>query len=109
MINMVDRYVEMLTPGHIKQFAYNEQVPITDAEVNIVYNTIKTRYKDIIGGDYDIINSLQNKVSPQVYNKIIELYFEGAPYEAKVSRTVRNGGKTGEIILKGLPIVIILS
>jgi len=63
----------MLTPGHIKQFAYNEGVQITDNEVKLIYETIKTRYNEILNKDYSIIHDLKEQVSKPVYSKIVEL------------------------------------
>lgn len=70
---MIERYINMLTPGHIKQFAHNEEVQITENEVNVIYDAIKTRYQELLNGNYNVIHNLKDKVSIPVYNKIVEL------------------------------------
>jgi len=70
---MIEKYINMLTPAHIKQFAYNEGVQITENEIKVIYNTIKTRYQELLNGNYNIINDLKNEVSIPVYEKIVEL------------------------------------
>ena len=70
---MFEKYINMLTPGHIKQFADSENVEITEREVNLVYSTIKTRYKDLLAGDFTILETIKDELSEPVYKKTIEL------------------------------------
>jgi len=73
MKEMAEKYINMLTPGHIKQFARSENVYITEKEVNIVYDAIKSNYNSILNNDLRSIYELKDKLSVPVYNKIIEL------------------------------------
>ena len=73
MKEMVGKYIEMLTPEHIKVFASSEGVYITDQEVMLIYGTIKEHGLEIINGNTQYILNLEDKVSPPVYNKVWEL------------------------------------
>ena len=74
MEKIIGSYVARLTKNDIIQFANNNNVSLTGEEVNIIYNTIKTRWRDLLHNPNIVFNDLQGKVSPTTLQNIIHFY-----------------------------------
>lgn len=75
MINkIIGSYVNKLTKNDIKVFALNNNVNLTDNETNIIYQTIKQDWEQLLRNPNPIFNKVKNELNPNTYNKIIELY-----------------------------------
>lgn len=75
MINkIIGSYVNKLTKNDIKVFALNNNVNLTDNETNIIYQTIKQDWEQLLRDPNPIFNKVKSELNPNTYNKIIELY-----------------------------------
>lgn len=76
---LIENYINnKLSKEDIKNFAKKENTEITNDEIDIIYETIKKDWKTIYKGCnddiYDIFENLKSKLSPKVYEKVLELY-----------------------------------
>ena len=71
---LIEKYIDRLTKQDIITFANNNNTFLSSNEVDVIYNTIKTYWKDIIFNDYNaILNGIKNKINPTTYIKMKEL------------------------------------
>lgn len=74
MINIIEKYINNLTKEDIIKFATNNNLTITNEEINFVYSFIKCNYKDILANpDSFDITIYKNKFSENNYNFINNL------------------------------------
>ena len=71
---IIYQYINKLTKENIIQFGLKQNVTLNDDEVDIIYDYIKNDNKQIINNPLEIILEVKDKVSEQVYHKILELY-----------------------------------
>lgn len=72
---MLEKYINKLTKEDILKFSYTQNVKLTHEELDIIYFYIKEYWKQIVKSDpTSIFMELKEKLSPNVYNKMIELY-----------------------------------
>ena len=74
MEKFISSYVAGLTKNDIINFANNNNVSLTTEEVNIIHETIKTRWRDLLHNPNAVFNELQGKVSPETLRNIIHFY-----------------------------------
>lgn len=71
---IINSYINKITKEDIKAFATKENILINDKEINLIYNAIKKDKNIILSKEfYTYIKQYENKLSKEVYNKIIEL------------------------------------
>ncbi len=75
-------YMAKLKKEDIKAFSLKENIDIKNKEIDIIYDYIKNEPKRIIDNPLEVIEEIKDKVSIQVYDKILELYFQ---YKDKIS------------------------
>ena len=81
---LLKNYIKNLKKEDIKLFATNNNIIISNKELDIIYDTIKNEYENLLNGNHDqVFNKLNNKVSSDNYDKIINLFFE---YKKKYSQ-----------------------
>lgn len=74
---LLKNYINKLTKEDINLFATNNNINLSNKELDIIYNTIKNDYDNLLYGNHDkVFNELKNKVSTDNYDKIINLFFE---------------------------------
>lgn len=78
---MIDRiiseYINKLTPMDIKKYALQENIVLTDKEINILYNYALNDWYTILHSDpTTIFNDLKENLSSDAYNKLMNLYKE---------------------------------
>lgn len=74
-IFIINEYIKRITKEDIKKFAIKNKIELTEKEIDIIYQYIKTRYKEFINGNsLKILEEIKKEVSPNTYNKIISLY-----------------------------------
>lgn len=74
-IFIINEYIKRITQEDIKKFAIKNKIELTEKEIDIIYQYIKTRYKEFINGNsLKILEEIKKEVSPNTYNKIISLY-----------------------------------
>lgn len=71
---LIQKYINTITTEDIKNFAIKNKMPISDNEALIIYNFIKKYYNEVLNKNDQIFLLLKDKVRPQVYNNIIDLY-----------------------------------
>lgn len=74
MEKMINSYVNKLTKNDIIKFAKNNNITLTDEEVNIIFNTIKKDWRALLYNPNEVFASIKNKVSNTTYNNIIYFY-----------------------------------
>ena len=74
-ILIIEKYIKKLTKLDITNYATKQNIHLTESETNIIYNYIKTKYKDFLNGkEKEILIELKQKIKPTTYQKIEELY-----------------------------------
>lgn len=72
---MIEKYINKLTKEDILKFSYTQNVKLTHEELDIIYFYIKEYWRQIVKSDpTSIFMELKEKLSTNVYNKMIELY-----------------------------------
>ena len=79
--NIIKKYINYLKKDDIINFAKKEGVTLNNTELDIIYNTIKTRWEDIYNNGINVINEYKDKLNKVTYDKLIELY---SYYKAKL-------------------------
>ena len=47
---------------------------LNDNEINVIYDEIKNKWKQLYNGNTRVITNLENKINNKAYNKLIDLY-----------------------------------
>ncbi len=76
------KYMDKLTQDDILKFSYNQNVTITDNELNIIYTYIKKYPERILNEPLEVLSEIKDDISTNVYNKLLELYYK---YKNKIS------------------------
>ena len=72
---IIQKYINKLTKQDIINYSSNEKIQLSQKEIDIIYEYIKTRYLDFLSGNQDIIlKELKSKLNIKTYQKIEELY-----------------------------------
>ena len=73
---LIKNYINILTINDIKSYTLSKNTTLSDKEAKIIYDFIKTNYNNLLDKDDTSIKQLQNKLNPNLYNKILNLYNE---------------------------------
>ena len=73
--DIIKKYINYLTPIHIKNYANNKNITISNEEVNIIYKFIKDYYLELLE-DESILNKLKPLIRDDLYKEIIKEYKE---------------------------------
>jgi len=68
------QYINKIKKEDIVKFGIKEGIIIKKEETELIYDYIKNEYERIIQKPMDVIIEIKDKVSNQVYQKILELY-----------------------------------
>lgn len=75
MNNLIKKYIENITEQDIYNFALNEGIKLMDHETKIIYVYLKNYYQVFLNEDATFLfEELKEKLNPNTYNKLIELY-----------------------------------
>ena len=75
--DLIKKYISKLTMEDVINYLKKEAVPATKEEIEVLYQTIKTKYDEILDSDFlKFIKNNQKKFNHKLYNKIIEKYEE---------------------------------
>lgn len=72
---LIKNYIKYLEPIHIKNYANNKNIYITNGEVNIIHNFIKTYYNELLI-DESILLELKPLIREDLYTQILLEYKE---------------------------------
>ena len=73
--NLIREHVSRLTKDDVNKFAKDNNVVLNPNELNVVYNIIKNKWRELIYGDYNsIFESNRSSINSESYNKIKDLF-----------------------------------
>ena len=74
---IIINYIKKLTKNDIYRYCVNNNIPINEEEVDVIYYYIINRYNDFFEGrDLELLEEIKYKVRSFTYNKIVELYYK---------------------------------
>lgn len=73
---LVKKYINILTINDIKSYALSKNTILSEKEAKIIYNFIKENYNNLLDKNDTSIELLKNKLNPNLYNKVLDLYNE---------------------------------
>ncbi len=73
--DLIKKYINLLEPIHIKNYANNKNITITNQEVNIIHNFIKTYYNELLDNE-SILLELKPLIREDLYKEVIKEYKE---------------------------------
>jgi len=73
--DLIKKYINLLEPIHIKNYANNKNISITNQEVNIIHNFIKTYYNELLDNE-SILLELKPLIREDLYKQILLEYKE---------------------------------
>ncbi len=71
---LIKRYIYLLKPEDIKNYAKKQNVTLTNTEVTIIYDFIKSHYNELLNNNTKCFSLLKKELSSNLYEKIIVLY-----------------------------------
>ena len=75
--SLIKNYISKLTIEDIKRYASIKDINANEEEMQIVYEFIKNHYNKLLSQDMPFIeNKLKNKLRPELYNTLLNLYNE---------------------------------
>ncbi len=74
MNNLIKKYVDLLKKEDIINYSNKQNIILNKNELDLIYNTIKTRWNEIINDGIKVINEYKDKIEENTYKKLIELY-----------------------------------
>ena len=60
--------------NYIQKYISKENIQHTKEEIDLIYQSIKNDYHEILNNFKNYIEKQKNKLNPNLYNKIIEKY-----------------------------------
>lgn len=75
MINIIKKYVSMITIKDISDFGINNDIYLDDDELNVLYSVIKNNYEMLLTDDKKVFNYLEDKIKNDNLNKIKTLFY----------------------------------
>ena len=73
--DLIKKYINLLEPIHIKNYAENKNISISNEEVNIIHNFIKTYYNELLEEE-SILLELKPLIREELYNEVLKEYKE---------------------------------
>lgn len=74
-IELLKNYINKLTKEDIIKYIEKEKIKYNDNEINIIYNSIKNDYEEILNSNIENYISKHNiSLNKELYNKIIEKF-----------------------------------
>ena len=73
--DLIKKYINYLEPIHIKNYADNKHISISNDEVNIIYKFMKDYYLELLENE-SILNKLKPLIRDDLYEEIIKEYKE---------------------------------
>ena len=72
--NLIINYIKKITKEDIQKYISKENIQHTKEEIDLIYQSIKNDYHEILNNFQNYIQKIKNKLNPNLYNKIIEKY-----------------------------------
>ncbi len=71
---LIYKYIERIKKEDIANYSLSQNINLTTNELDIIYDYIKNKTNEILNNPSQLIDEIKDKVSINVYNKIVELY-----------------------------------
>lgn len=72
---LITNYIRKITKQDILNFSKNQNISLTDKEIDTIYFYIKNRYKEFLNGNHQsILEEIKPQVSSNTYSKILGYY-----------------------------------
>ena len=71
---LIYKYIERIKKEDIANYSLSQNINLTTNELDIIYDYIKNKTNEILNNPSKLIDEIKDKVSINVYNKIVELY-----------------------------------
>lgn len=72
--NLIINYINKITKQDIEKYISKENIQHTKEEIDLIYESIKNDYYEILNNFQNYIQKVKDKLNPNLYNKIIEKY-----------------------------------
>lgn len=72
--NLIINYINKITKQDIEKYISKENIQYTKEEIDLIYESIKNDYYEILNNFQNYIQKVKDKLNPNLYNKIIEKY-----------------------------------
>ncbi len=73
-MNIIDLYIRNMSKSNVLDFAYKNNIILSEEETNFVYNFIKNNYKEVIKNKNNFnLSTYKEKFSSENYTKIEKL------------------------------------
>ncbi|MBQ8131928.1 MAG: DUF2624 family protein [Bacilli bacterium] len=69
----IEKYIDLLTPKHILEYAKSNQIYVSTDESMILCSFLKKNYKELLQNDSKLIE-LKPIIRPELYKEIVLLY-----------------------------------
>ena len=77
---LIKKWIPNLTPKIIKDYGEKVNIKLTESETNILYQFIMKNYSEILDGNEKSFSYLKEKLNPNLYYKLYNLYSEYKKY-----------------------------
>lgn len=71
---LIYKYIERIKKEDIANYSLSQNINLTTNELDIIYDYIKNKTNEILNNPLHLIDEIKDKVSINIYNKIVELY-----------------------------------
>lgn len=72
---LIANYIKRLTKQDIINFASNQNIYLSNEEIDTLYYYIKNKYKEFLNGNQEaLLLEIKPQVSKETYAKILEFY-----------------------------------
>ena len=73
---IIKKYINKLKKQDITNYANQQNIYLTQKEIDIIYDYIKNRHSEFLNGNQEkLLKEIKEKVTPNTYKKIEELYY----------------------------------
>lgn len=72
---LILKYIHLLTPEHVKNYAISNNISVTNEEVIIIYKFIRENYQELLDSDAVLVK-LKPHIREELYQTIQKLYKE---------------------------------
>ena len=75
MDSLIGLYINKITLNNINDFALKNNINLNKKELNILFDVVKNRYKEVLYDDDSLVKSyLHDNLSAENYDKVIRIY-----------------------------------
>lgn len=74
MINLIKIYINKIKKEDMNIFLKNNNINLSNKEIDYAYYILKNKYELIIDNDVSIFNDIKDNISEDNYIKLMELY-----------------------------------